>query len=138
MNIKKYKILIVDDEPSITDLLGDYLSQEGYTAQTTTSPLEALEIAEEGEVKIMLTDIKMPDMSGIELLEKVKQINGLIQVIIMTGYGSLENTVKCLEQGANDYMLKPFKNLTEVKDIIDLTINKLHRWEKVISDIYNK
>jgi DNA-binding NtrC family response regulator len=138
MDIKKYKILIVDDEDSILDLLKDFFTQEGYNVETTNDPLKALKIVEEGETKIALTDIKMPVMDGIELLENIKRINGLVQVIIMTGYGSLENTVRCLEKGANDYLLKPFENMNEIKNIIDLTIDKLTRWEKVITDIYSK
>jgi DNA-binding NtrC family response regulator len=138
MNLEKYKILIVDDDDSILSLMSDYLLQEGYSVKTTNNPLEALKVVEDGSAKIILTDIKMPEMNGIDLLEKVKKINGLVQVIIMTGYGSLENTVRCLEQGANDYLLKPFKNLTEVKNVLDLTIEKLARWEKVITNIYAK
>ncbi|MFC1856028.1 response regulator [Thermodesulfobacteriota bacterium] len=138
MEKSKYPILIVDDEESITELLSDYLEQEGFSVQSTNNPLEALTIVENENIKIILTDIKMPELSGIELLEKVKKINGLIQVIIMTGYGTLENTVQCLEQGANDYLLKPFKNLLEIKNIIGLTMDKLTRWEAVIKDIYVK
>ena len=138
MDLKKYKILIVDDEESILGLISDFLKQEGYDVETTSDPLKALKIIEEGEIKIALTDIKMPVMDGVELLENIKRINGLVQVIIMTGYGSLENTVKCLEKGANDYLLKPFENMNEVKTIIDMTIEKLIRWENVITDIYSK
>lgn len=138
MDLKKYKLLVVDDEKSIIDLLKDYFEMEGFSVQTTDSPLEALKIIEEGEIKVVLTDIKMPKMNGIELLQRTKKINGLIQVIIMTGYGSLENTVKCLEEGANDYLLKPFKSMDAVKDIVTITIEKLARWEKVIKSIYVK
>ena len=136
MDVKKYKMLIVDDEATIIELLGDYFEQEGFSVVTTVDPFEALKIVEDGGIKIVLTDIKMPKMTGIELLEKIKEINGLVQVIIMTGYGSLENTVKCLEQGANDYLLKPFKSMDEIKEIVNMTINKIFRWEKVIKDIY--
>lgn len=138
MQISKYKILIVDDEETILELLEDFLSQEGFNVQTTNNPLLALEIVESGGIKIVLTDIKMPEMDGIKLLEEIKKINGLVQVIIMTGYGALDNTVRCLEQGANDYILKPFKNMNEIKDIIDITIQKLIRWENVIKDLYRK
>ena len=138
MDKKRYTILIVDDEQSITDLMSDYLEEEGYVTITTQNPLEALTYVENGDARIVITDIKMPEMSGIELLENIKKVNGLVQVIIMTGYGSLENTVRCLEQGANDYLLKPFKNLEEVKSVIDMTIEKISRWEKVIKNLYSK
>ena len=138
MELKKYKILIVDDEETILELISDYLTQEGFSVETTTDPLDALEKVENGKVKIILTDIKMPKMDGITLLENIKKINGLVQVIIMTGYACLDNTVKCLEEGANDYLIKPFKNLAEVKEIVTLTVNKLNRWEKVVKDIYTR
>jgi len=136
MDIKKYKLLIVDDESTIIELLGDYFDQLGFSVETTDNPLNALKIVENGGIKIVLTDIKMPKMNGIELLEKIKEVNGLVQVIIMTGYGSLENTVKCLEQGANDYILKPFKDMDEIRNIVQLTIDKIARWESAITNIY--
>ncbi len=138
MELNKFKILIVDDEETILELMHDYLSQEGYNVQTTSDPLEAIEIITGGNIHIVLSDIKMPRMNGDELLEKIKAINGLVQVIIMTGFASLDNTVRCLESGANDYLLKPFKDMKEVKDIINLTINKLSRWQQVVKDIYVK
>ena len=137
MKLSKYKILIVDDEDTILELLSDYLTESGFSVETINNPVEALKIVEKGVIKIVLTDIKMPEMSGIELLENIKRINGLVQVVIMTGYGSLENTVRCLEQGANDYLLKPFNNMDEVKSVINKTIEKLDRWENVLKDIYS-
>ena len=138
MNSRKYKLLIVDDEKTILELLSDFFKKFGYDVTVTDDPFKAVKIIENGDANIVLTDIKMPKMSGIELLKKIKVINGLVQVIIMTGYGSLENTVECLEMGANDYLLKPFKNMDEVRDIVDMTAKKLTRWENVISDIYVK
>lgn len=124
----KFKVLIVDDEPDVAVALEEFLGMEGYDVYSTTSPIEALEMIKKQKYHIVLSDIMMPKMDGIEFLTQVKQYDALTQVIMMTGYSTMDKTMRCLEAGANDYIFKPFKNLSHLAEIIKLSEDKLKRW----------
>ena len=124
----KFRVLIVDDEQDAAVVLEEFLRMVGYEVYSATSPLEALEMIKKQKYHIILTDIVMPKMDGIEFLKQVKQYDALTQVIMMTGYSTMDKTMRCLEAGANDYILKPFKNLSQVAEIIKLSEDKLKRW----------
>ncbi|WP_378954474.1 response regulator [Pelosinus sp. sgz500959] len=124
----KFKILIVDDEQDVAVVLEDFLRMEGYEVSSTTSPIEALEMIKQQKYHIVLSDIVMPKMDGIDFLTQVKQYDALTQVIMMTGYSTMDKTMRCLEAGANDYILKPFKNLAQLAEIVKISEDKLKRW----------
>ncbi len=104
------RILIVDDEKNYLTMLRVLFSEEGYEVFTALSADEALKILEENEIDIILTDVKMPRLSGMEFLERIKLINPIIPVILMTAYGTIEMAVSAMKKGAFDYITKPFKN----------------------------
>ncbi len=129
----KMNILIVDDEVEINNTLTRFLELEDrYSIDSVTDPFEALEKVKREKIHILLTDIMMPRMSGIELLDHVKTADGLTQVIMMTAYSTIDKVIECLEKGANDYILKPFDDLEEVKMVIDITAEKLSRWKQTL------
>ncbi len=103
-------ILVVDDEKNYTMIIGEILQEEGYTSITASSGMEALDILNNEIIDLILTDVKMPGMSGIQLLENIKEINPDIPVIIMTAYGSVEKAVDAMHRGAYTFILKPFEN----------------------------
>ncbi|CCK78750.1 sigma-54-dependent transcriptional regulator [Desulfobacula toluolica] len=103
-------ILIVDDEKNYPMIIGELLQEEGYTSLTASSGMEALDILNNELIDLVLTDVKMPGMSGIQLLEKIKQIKPDIPVIIMTAHGSVEKAVEAMHKGAYTFILKPFEN----------------------------
>ncbi|NOX33640.1 MAG: sigma-54-dependent Fis family transcriptional regulator [Deltaproteobacteria bacterium] len=103
-------ILIVDDEKNYPMIIGELLQEEGYSSLTASSGMEALDILNNELVDLVLTDVKMPGMSGIQLLEKIKEINPDIPVVIMTAYGSVEKAVEAMHKGAYTFILKPFEN----------------------------
>ena len=105
-------ILIVDDEKNYPRIIGEILQEEGYTSVTASSGMEALDILNNELIDLVLTDVKMPGMSGIQLLEKIKEINPDIPVIIMTAHGSVEKAVGAMHKGAYTFILKPFENQT--------------------------
>ncbi len=130
MNIN---VLIVDDEVEINNTLTRFLElDDRYSIDSVTDPFEALEKVKREKIHILLSDIMMPGMSGIELLEQVKMADGLTQVIMMTAYSTIDKVVECLEKGANDYILKPFDDLEEVKIVLDITADKLSRWKQAL------
>jgi OmpR family response regulator RpaB len=103
----KGKILIVDDEEASRRSLGDILRLEGYQVVIKSNGEEAVEALEEQDFDIMLLDLKMPGMSGLEVLEKATKIAGDCKVIMLTAHGSLESAIVALRRGAHDYILKP-------------------------------
>ncbi len=103
-------ILIVDDEKNYTMIIGEILQEEGYASISASSGMEALDILNNEIIDLVLTDVKMPGMSGIQLLENIKEINPDIPVIIMTAYGSVEKAVDAMHRGAYTFILKPFEN----------------------------
>lgn len=122
------RLLLVDDEEELIIALERVLRLEGYSVDYTTSPKEALEIIKNKKYHIVLADIIMPEMDGIELLAEIKEYDPLTQVIMMTGYSTMEKTVRCLEKGASDYILKPFKDSGQVTEAVRLSEVKLRRW----------
>ncbi|MFH1102241.1 MAG: sigma-54 dependent transcriptional regulator [Pseudomonadota bacterium] len=103
-------ILIVDDEKNYPPVLSAVLEEEGYETLTANSGKEALEILKQSEVDLVLTDMKMPGMDGIELLEKIKAKDPDLPIIMMTAYGTVEKAVEAMQKGAYSYILKPFDN----------------------------
>jgi YesN/AraC family two-component response regulator len=132
---QKYKILIVDDEEGIICTLKNHLKLEGYSVDTAQSAVEAFGKVKRDKYHIILTDIMMPEMDGIELLREIKSYDALTQVIMMTGYSTMDKTLSALEFGANDYILKPFKSVEHVIQIIDYSVQKLERWRESITQI---
>ena len=101
------KILVVDDEKSILLLLREALGQWGYQVKTASSGTEALEILRTELFDAMLSDVRMPDMSGLDLLREVRKQDESIEVVMMTGYPTIASAVQALKEGAYDYLSKP-------------------------------
>ena len=103
-------ILVVDDEVNYLTVMEALLGGEGYEVLTVPGGQEALKIAGSADVDLVLTDMKMPKLSGIELLGELKRLYPDLPVIMMTAYGTVEKAVAAMKTGAFDYILKPFKN----------------------------
>src|SRR3972149_5892921 len=104
------KVLIVDDEPDMLRLLSMIIKEKTpYDVTTTNNPLEALELAKKGGFDLLIADLKMPGLNGIELLESVKQFDEDIPTIIITAYGTVEAAVETMHKGAFDFITKPFR-----------------------------
>jgi two-component system NtrC family response regulator len=103
-------ILIVDDEKNYPLILGAVLEEEGFEILSANSGQEALEILASSDVDLVLTDMKMPVMDGIELLENVKALDPDLPVIMMTAHGTVDKAVEAMQKGAYSYILKPFDN----------------------------
>jgi putative nucleotidyltransferase with HDIG domain len=102
------KILIVDDEDAIRDLCSHILSSEGYHVIAASDGVGALEEVGRNDLDLLITDIKMPGMDGLELFERVKQLNQDIVTVFITGHGTLETAIESLMRGVDGYVLKPF------------------------------
>ena len=105
---KKAKILVVDDEAIIRESLHDWLTDAGYEVLTAEDGSKALEIITGERVGVVIADLVMPGMDGIELMRRAKELNPTIQVIIITAYGSIPTAIAAMREGAYDYIEKPF------------------------------
>lgn len=112
------KILVVDDEKNIRLTLEKALSNAGYEVETALNGEDGLEKISEDEFPVILLDMKMPGMDGLEFLEKVNELNYQTRVIMITGYGNVETAVETMKLGAVDYLRKPFKP-QEILEIVD-------------------
>jgi len=107
MPIKK-KILVVDDEPIICRTCFKILSDAGFNVKTLLNGLEVLSLIEKEMIDVILLDLKMPGIDGIEILKTIRQVNSDIIVIVITGYATVESAVEAMKLGAYDYISKPF------------------------------
>jgi DNA-binding NtrC family response regulator len=118
------EILILDDEPIVGQRLKAALEKEGHRAETFVDPLEAVARLEDKTFDIVVTDIRMDNMDGIEILELVRKKNDRTKVIMITGYATLEVARESLTKGAFDFIAKPF-NLREMRQGIEKAIEAL-------------
>lgn len=121
-------ILIVDDEKNYLVILEALLAPEGYEVITEVNALNALRLVKETDFDLVITDMKMPKMGGIELLDEVKKIDSELPVIIMTAYGTIEMAVEAMKKRAYDYITKPFRN-EELKQTVKKAL-ELYRLKK--------
>lgn len=108
---KVQTILVVDDEQSVRESLGKVLQKEGYRTLLAESGANAEEIISAQDVSLVLTDLRMPEMSGLELLRRIKKKNRDIEVVLLTGYGTIERAVEAMKEGAYDFITKPFRRV---------------------------
>ncbi|MBI5560892.1 MAG: response regulator, partial [Deltaproteobacteria bacterium] len=103
------RILVVDDNVFVLDSTAALLREWGYRVEPCNDPEEAVIKARESSFDVVLTDIKMPKITGIELLEKVREFNKDLPVILMTAYAELDVAIDAIHRGAHDFIVKPFK-----------------------------
>jgi DNA-binding NtrC family response regulator len=117
------RILVVDDDVELADTLTDYLSEHGYSVTKAYDGREALMRLREGDFHLVITDLKMPEIDGIELLQMVKKIDPKVTVVVITGYGTVESAVQAIKLGAYDFIQKPLK-LKELEVVIERALER--------------
>ncbi len=126
------KILVVDDEASLRVILSQVLSEDGHEVTEAASGEEALEAFKDGDYPLVITDIKMTGMSGIDLLKKIKETRPDTQVIIITSHASIDSAITALRLGAYDYLIKPFEDI----DLVSAVANRAN--EMILLTIENR
>jgi two-component system response regulator AtoC len=122
MNSKGY-ILVVDDEEDILVSFKEILEDEGYKVDISPNPKEAVELVKQNDYDLIISDLKMPQMSGDQFLKEVRKYNQISSFIVLTAYGTVETAVDCMKHGAFDYLSKPIDfNQESVWDTIDQAI----------------
>lgn len=129
MKANEYRILVVDDERDICRALEFLLSREGYKVATAYSGQDALKKIEAEEFDLVITDLKMEGITGMEVLERAVALRPNMIVIIMTAFGSVESAVEAMKKGAGDYIVKPFIN-----EDVKMTVKRLLEHKKVLME----
>ncbi|NPA24791.1 MAG: sigma-54-dependent Fis family transcriptional regulator [Deltaproteobacteria bacterium] len=124
-----FRIIVVDDEPRVVEGLVELLRLDGYAAEGFSRPEQVLKYLESAAVDLLLTDLKMPEIDGLELLERVKNANPGIGVVMITGQGSVDDAVRAMKAGADDYLVKPV-NIDELEIIIE----RLRKQRKLLDE----
>jgi len=119
MTDKGHKILVVDDDLGMCGMLSDVLKEEGFSVHTTGESLEASKILKKEEFDVIVTDLRMKGLKGLDLLEVARKVAPMTPVIIITAFGTIESAIKAMKMGAYDYITKPFQ-----MDEIVLTVRK--------------
>lgn len=126
-------ILIVDDEEDIADLLVGIVEKHGHKAIACSNGKTALDILKKGGVDLLITDLKMPGMSGIELIEKARQANNTeVEIIVITGYGTMEIFLEAIRMGVSDFILKPI-DMDQFVNSINRVMEKRNLTESLIA-----
>jgi DNA-binding NtrC family response regulator len=125
------RILVVDDEPNMLRLLKTILMDKtGYEVTTTNNPLEVSKLLQEGHYNLVVTDLKMPLVDGIDLIGIVKNIDAIMPIIVITAYGTIETAEEAIQKGAYDFITKPFR-----KETILITIKRALEWKRMQGEL---
>ena len=124
MKPNNFRILVVDDERHLTALLGRILTQSGYQVKTASSGISAIGKIDDFSPNLVITDLKMPDINGLDLLRKVQSERPEIDFIILTAYATVENAVEAIKEGALDYLIKPLKDPDELRMAVSRVVER--------------
>ncbi|PWB68863.1 Fis family transcriptional regulator [candidate division GN15 bacterium] len=116
-------ILVIDDEESMCNFMEIMLSKEGYSVRTTTEPGDGVAMLKEQNYDLVIADLNMPEMTGIEVLQQVRSFKKEQDLVVMTAYASVDTAIEAMKQGAADYITKPFK-VDEIKLVIEKIISR--------------
>jgi DNA-binding NtrC family response regulator len=116
------RVMVLDDEPIVCERLSSTLEKSNIEVETFTSPNEAIKRITEEFFPVLITDLKMKELDGIEILKMVQKISSPTKVIIITGFATVEKAKEALKIGAYDFIAKPFK-LSQLRDLVEKALN---------------
>ena len=128
----KLSILVVDDDENIRMVLRQSLEKEGYHVSTANSSEEALNTLQRSFFHVVITDIMMGEMNGVELLLQIKEMNSLMQIYVMTSHGTLPHVIQCMQGGAYDFFEKPLK-IEDILISLGEAARRATRWSSLYS-----
>ncbi|NIA08689.1 MAG: response regulator, partial [Nitrospiraceae bacterium] len=121
--VSRPNILIVDDDQSIREFLEILLDKEGYRICSVASGEDAIQLMEQKDVSLVITDVRMPGIDGVTLLKKIKARYPDIPVILITAFASMDSAVAAMKEGAWDYLTKPFR-IEEIREVVAKALEK--------------
>ena len=133
---KNVRILVVDDDQQLANMLVIFLVKLGYQATAAYGGREGLAQFEQGDFQLVILDLKMPDMDGLEVLEAIKAADSRAVVLIITGYGTIESSVTAVKKGAYDFIPKPL-NLEALELVISRALEKHTLFKHLNSSVFS-
>jgi DNA-binding NtrC family response regulator len=128
-------ILIVDDDATIRHILAAHCTARGFRCSMAEDGTSALEILDHSSVDVLVTDLEMPGMDGLTLLQEVRERGVFTRCVVVTGYATLANLTACLRQGAFALVPKPLDDLAQLDQSINMAIGQMRRWKDQLSSI---
>ena len=128
-------ILVVDDESEIREMLYRHFRYQGYEVETAAEGNEALEKLSSAKIDIVISDIMMPGMDGIDLLKAIRDQYPMIHTIMITGYVTLENALACMRRGADTLLFKPLVDLTLLDRRVAMAVQEIKHWVELLREL---
>ncbi len=125
----KPRILVVDDEENIRDMLKRHFRFIGYEVECAANGKEALDFMNKKRFEVVISDINMPDMDGIELLRAIKHSAPMTHCIMITGYVTMDNVLACMRLGADTCVFKPLEDMAELEEAVKKAVEHLKHWQ---------
>ncbi len=129
------RLLVVDDETDIREMLSRHYRFKGFEVDLAENGREALEILSGKRIEIVISDIKMPVMDGVDLLREIRIHYPMVRIIMITGYVTLDNALACMGRGAETLVFKPLLELKELDDAVFRALEGLKAWQKKLQDL---
>jgi DNA-binding NtrC family response regulator len=129
------RILHVDDDPAVTALVAEYLKEYGYTSTQFNNPCEVISQLQKFQERVVLLDIDMPQLNGLQLLKQIKTLDGGIQVIMLTGFGTMNSVLQSLRWGAEACFFKPLTDFEPLFAALSDCFQKIDRWWITLNDL---
>ncbi len=123
MKERKPHILIIDDEKNVTEMIREMLSTKGYEASCVDDGKLGLDIVRQNNIELVITDLKMPGMDGLDVLREIKRFDPTIEVVLITAFASVETALQCMKEGAYDYISKPL-DLGKLAFLVERALKK--------------
>lgn len=131
----KATILIVDDELEIREMLSRNFRMKGFNVELAEHGQEALQILAKKRIDVVISDIMMPVLNGVDLLRSIRKQYPMIRVIMITGYVTLENALACMRVGAQTCIFKPFPDLDELNQEVEYALDGLKKWQNKLREL---
>lgn len=132
MNVQ---LLVVDDEAELRETLRRHYRLQGFDVAVAGNGVEALDLMKRQRVDLVISDIQMPEMDGIALLNAIRNEYPMVHVVMITGYVCMENVLACMRKGADTCVFKPFTDFEELDAAVARAVDALQRWLRILSDL---
>ena len=129
-------IVIVDDEEEIREALSRFFRFQGFTVKTAGDGNEALALLATEKADVLISDIRMPGMSGVDLLRAAKREYPMMHVIMITGYVTQDSVLACMRHGADTCIFKPWPNLDEIEAAVTSAVTNIRTWKQKLRQLY--
>ena len=134
MEVRRGTILIVDDEESVRSLIKYGLTNDGYDVLEAVNGKEALEVLQDNKIDVVISDIIMPVMDGVELVKRIRIEFPMTRIIMMTGYVNIENLLICVQNQVDTVIFKPFKDMSEMMGAVEHSFEHLQHWQSKLKE----